>query len=163
MILWAALTWLAEWLTIKFNWLKKPLQSTPSILIRDGMINQKEMKRNHLNLEELAMLLRINNTFSFGDVAIAVLETNGMLTVVKKSGNQIPTRADLNLPAVPTVLSVPVIIDGKVNLDNLQEAGYEEEWLKKQLEGHDIQHYEQVFYAEIMPNGKLFIGKRDHS
>ncbi len=162
-VLWAILTWIAEWLTIKVNWLKKPLQSTPSILIRDGLINHKEMKKNHLNLEELTMLLRQKDTFSFGDVAIAVLETNGMLTVVKNSGNQAPTRNDLNLPPIPTVLAVPVIVDGKLNLKNLKEAGYEEEWLKKHLEGHDIQHYKQVFYAEIMPNGKLFIGKRDHS
>ncbi len=163
MSLWALLTIVAEWLTVKFNWLKKPLQSKPSILIRDGKINRKEMKKNRLNLEELGMLLRQKNTFSFGDVAIAVLETNGTLTVVKKAGNQSPTRDDFALPTIPTTLSVPVIVDGQLMKKNLIEAGYDENWLQKQLRPHKVEQYYQIFYAEIMPNGQLFVGKRDHA
>lgn len=163
MTLWALLTVVAEILTIKFNWLKIPLQSKPSILIRNGKINRKEMKKNRLNLEELGMLLRQKDTFSFADVAIGVLETNGTLTVIKKSGNQSPTRDDFSLPNIPTTLSVPVIVDGQVMKKNLQEAGFDETWLQKQLQKHKVDHFYQIFYAEIMPNGQLFVGKRDHA
>lgn len=161
MTLWAILTVVAEWITIKFNWLKIPLQSKPSILIRDGKINRKEMKKNRLNLEELGMLLRQKDTFSFGDVAIALLETNGTLTVIKKSGNQSPTRDDFSFPKIPTTLSVPVIVDGQLMKKNLQEAGYNESWLRSKLQTYNVDQFKQVFYAEIMPNGQLFVGKRD--
>lgn len=161
MTLWAILTIVAEVLTIKFNWLKIPLQSKPSILIRNGRVDRNEMKKNRLNLEELGMLLRQKDTFSFGDVAIAVLETNGTLTVVKKSGNQSPTRDDFSLPKIPTLLSVPVIVDGKLMKKNLKESGFDENWLQKQLRIYNVEHYYDVFYAEIMPNGQLFVGKKE--
>lgn len=84
LVAWTLLTLLAEWLSIKFSRLKGPFQSKPSIIIKNGNIDKKEMKKNRLNLEELGMLLRMKDVFSFEDVEIAVMETNGTLSVIKK-------------------------------------------------------------------------------
>jgi len=73
LVAWTLLTLLAEWLSIKFSRLKGPFQSKPSIIIKNGNIDKKEMKKNRLNLEELGMLLRMKDVFSFEDVEIAVM------------------------------------------------------------------------------------------
>lgn len=161
LVAWTLLTLLAEWLSIKFSRLKGPFQSKPSIIIKNGNIDKKVMKKNRLNLEELGMLLRMKDVFSFEDVEIAVMETNGTLSVIKKSVQQTPTRKDLNLNPLPTGLSVPVIVDGRLMEKNLVESGFDAKWLQQKLRPHNVNDYKEVFYAEITPNGQLYVDRMD--
>src|SRR5690625_5227426 len=57
----------------------------PAIIIKEGKVLDKSMKKNHLAIDELMMLLREKNIFKISDVEMAVLETNGELSILKKT------------------------------------------------------------------------------
>ena len=62
----------------------------PVVLINNGKVDQKEMARLRLSVEDLFEELREKDVFSIGDVAWAIMETNGKLSVVKKPEKDSP-------------------------------------------------------------------------
>ncbi|PAK40210.1 YetF domain-containing protein, partial [Priestia megaterium] len=64
---------------------------------------------------------------------------------------------DFNLPIMPIYVPVTLIRDGKVLWDELNDLGFDESWLKTQLETQEIFEYHSVFLAEWLENDGLFI------
>ena len=75
---------LSGFLSCKSEWFKKFINGRPSILIDNGAINFKEMKRSNVTLTDLMEMLRIQDCPSIADVAYAYLETNGDFSVILK-------------------------------------------------------------------------------
>jgi uncharacterized membrane protein YcaP (DUF421 family) len=66
--------------------LRPILEGEPVILIQDGNVIEKNLKRNRLTQEEVAAEGRSQQIASFDEVRWAVLETNGKISFIKKSG-----------------------------------------------------------------------------
>lgn len=147
-IVWAALLVGIEWIELKFLKLRGFLEGNPSIVVRHGMIDKKELKKNKMTINQLQNMLRQKNVFSFREVEYAILESNGMLTVLKKPEYDVPVRRDLGLTSRKVALPVTLINDGVVLEDNLKKSGYNMTWLEKQLRAQGYDKPEQVFYAE---------------
>lgn len=147
-IVWAALLVGIEWIEMKFLKLRGFLEGNPSIVVRHGMIDKKELKKNKMTINQLQNMLRQKNVFSFREVEYAILESNGMLTVLKKPEYDVPVRRDLGLTSRKVALPVTLINDGVVQEDNLKKSGYNMTWLEKQLRAQGYDKPEQVFYAE---------------
>lgn len=147
-IVWAALLVGIEWIEMKFLKLRGFLEGNPSIVVRHGMIDKKELKKNKMTINQLQNMLRQKNVFSFREVEYAILESNGMLTVLKKPEYDVPVRRDLGLTGRKVALPVTLINDGVVQEDNLKKSGYNMTWLEKQLRAQGYDKPEQVFYAE---------------
>lgn len=147
-IVWAALLVGIEWIEMKFLKLRGFLEGNPSIVVRHGMIDKKELKKNKMTINQLQNMLRQKNVFSFREVEYAILESNGMLTVLKKPEYDVPVRRDLGLTGRKVALPVTLINDGVVLEDNLKKSGYNMTWLEKQLRAQGYDKPEQVFYAE---------------
>lgn len=158
--LWGALVYLFELLAEKSLALRIFLEGNPSIVIRDGLIDRQQLKRNRLNLNQMLNLLRQKNVFSISEVKYAILELNGSLSVLKNSPDDNPTRKDLNLPEVPVYLTVTLISDGKVLTDSLQESGLDRPWLDNQLKLQGVNNIKDVFYAEWRKDKGLYICKK---
>jgi uncharacterized membrane protein YcaP (DUF421 family) len=149
---WGLLIWSIGLITQKWARWRKPLEGEPSVVIRKGKLEYEALKRNGLDLNQLQTLLRQKGIFSMSQVDYAILETNGMMSVLSKFKDDVPTRNDLGLPEKPNALPVALILDGQLIKDNLSEAGVDEAWLKKQLNGHHLHRYEDVFFAEWNDN-----------
>lgn len=147
-IVWAALLVGIEWIELKFLKLRGFLEGNPSIVVRHGMIDKRELKKNKMTINQLQNMLRQKNVFSFREVEYAILESNGMLTVLKKPEYDVPVRRDLGLTGRKVALPVTLINDGVVLEDNLKKSGYNMTWLEKQLRAQGYDKPEQVFYAE---------------
>ena len=104
------------------------------------------------------MMLREQSIFSPQDVYYAILETNGELSVMKKTGLQEATKQDVQA-AVPTPNYIPtdLISDGKVIKKNLKEFNLTEEWLLTELRKKGVESTNQVFLAQIQTDGSLFV------
>lgn len=63
----------------------------------------------------------------------AVLEDNGMVSVLKKQEYQYVTRKDLKLLSVPQSFPVELIMDGVLIEENLENNGLTKEWLENEL------------------------------
>ncbi|WP_261132673.1 DUF421 domain-containing protein [Bacillus sp. Marseille-Q3570] len=157
--LWGVLMYFFEWLTQKFRGTRKFLEGSPSIVIRDGMCDKKEMKKNKLDVNQLQNLLRQKDIFSVREVAYAIVETDGSVSVMRKPEYETPTLSDMGLPQKPVYLPFTFINDGKVDWENLKKAGFDETWLNKTLHKHQIDHYEDIFYMEWKQDEGVHINK----
>ncbi|MCI3919691.1 DUF421 domain-containing protein [Paenibacillus sp. TRM 82003] len=155
--IWGLLLWSIVMLTQRFGGLRKSLEGEPTVLIRRGELQFKALQDNRLDLNQLQTLLRQKGFFSMKQVEYAILETNGMLSVMPKWPDAPPTRQDLDLPARTNKLPVSLILDGYLVRDNLKEAGVDEGWLKKRLAAQGFYRYEDVFFAEWNDYDDLYI------
>lgn len=113
--------------------LRTLLFGRPCFLIRRGKIDQKEMKRCRLNLEELYEELRAQSITDISQVEYAVLETDGTMSVILFPEFRPATARDLGLKPRDTGYPVIIINDGKLIRDNLRIAGRDEVWLRQEL------------------------------
>lgn len=157
---WGLLIFVTEWVTQKFRKTRSLLEGKPSILIRKGKIDRNALKKNKIDIDQLQSLLRQKNTFSIQEVEYAILETTGEISVLKKPEHLPPTNEDLSLPLKPVHLTFPLISDGKVDKNNLKEAGFDESWLMKQLKEKKISKPEDVLYAEWNKTLGFYIQKK---
>ncbi|MDT9726061.1 DUF421 domain-containing protein [Xylanibacillus composti] len=157
--LWALLIYVTELVTQKLKSTRKMLEGQPSILIRKGNIQFKEMKKIKLDLNQLQSLLRQQGYFSLREVNYVIMETNGSISVLPKPEYGKPTNQDLHLHPQPSSLPYTVILDGEVIHDNLRASGHDEQWLKDELANADIFHYQDVLFAEWRENEPLFLQK----
>lgn len=97
LVLWAGLTFIVEYVSLKSPRARVLLDGEPSIVIKKGELMQKELAALRMNMDDLSMLLRINNVFSINEVDYAILEPNGQLSVLRKPGYSSVTKNDMNI------------------------------------------------------------------
>ena len=76
---------------IAYRWprFRGMLKSGPTPLIEDGRINQRALRREFMHRDELMAQIRLRGTTDAGDVALAYLEPNGMVSVIRKDGAEV--------------------------------------------------------------------------
>ncbi|RKJ30646.1 DUF421 domain-containing protein [Butyricicoccus sp. 1XD8-22] len=145
---WALLTLIISYITLKSSKARVFFDDRPTILIQNGVLLKNGMKKARLHADELSMLLREQGIFSFNEVLYAVFETNGELSVLKKPANSFATKQDVKSDLTPpTYMPTMLITDGKIIHKNLNELNLTEDWLLKELNQHNIQDLEDVFFA----------------
>jgi len=108
------------------------------VVIKNGIIDQEAMKSVRMTVLDLIELLRTQNVFDISKVAFAVLEVNGELSVLLKSGEQPPTLNDLLIKKEPEFLRLPVISDGVIMTDALNSLNITAKDLNDLLKGIPI-------------------------
>lgn len=155
--LWGLLIYAMEMITQKYRKTRAILEGKPTIIIKKGILDRGAMHNNKLDINQLQHLLRTKDVFSLQEVEYAVLETDGTISVLKKSTEASPTRKDLSLPKEEVVLPYTFINDGEVDYDNLAEAGLDEKWLMGQIKVHGANRFEDVFFAEWKDGESLYV------
>ncbi|MBI2915136.1 MAG: DUF421 domain-containing protein [Firmicutes bacterium] len=135
----------------------------PSIVIRDGQIVEKEMKKLRYNLNDLLEQLRQKNSPNVADVEIAVLETNGQLSVIPKSQKRPVCCSDLNLPSSYEGLPLTLVNDGQLDYESLAKGNLDLTWLREQLTKAGVKSPQEVFYCSLDTTGQLYLQKKDPS
>jgi len=158
-LFWGFLIYIVEIITQKYNGTRKILEGEPNIVIHKGKIKYDTLKKIKLDMNNLLSLVRLQGYFSIEEVEFAIMESNGMVSVLPKSQYDTPKNKDLNIPAKPANIPITLIIDGGIIYDNLNEAGLEEKWLKDQLAMQGIGAYKEVLYAEWQEDKPLFVVK----
>jgi uncharacterized membrane protein YcaP (DUF421 family) len=159
--LWGILVYVTEMITQKFLGSRKLLEGEPNIVVRRGKIKYDALKKAKLDINQLQSLIRQQGYFSLREVEYAIIETNGMISVLPKADFDTPKNSDMKIKADDPSLPVNMIIDGEVVQANLKEAGLDEQWLKRELEKQKIHHFEDVLFAEWKENEPLFVLEYD--
>ena len=84
------LTVAVSYLNFRFPRLRPALEGEPVIVVEDGKPIERNLRRNRITLEELAAAARQQQIGSIGDVRWGVLETNGQLSFIPKSSDDLP-------------------------------------------------------------------------
>jgi uncharacterized membrane protein YcaP (DUF421 family) len=145
-----------SFLTLKSKRARKLIIGSPSVLIENGKINQKELEKLRFNTDDLIEELRQKNYTKISDIEFAILETSGQLSVIPKSQNRSVTTQDLNIATNYEGLPLTLISDGKVNTYNLDKVNLDEKWLLNELFKLGIPSVSDVFFASLDTNGDLY-------
>lgn len=156
-LFWGILIYMIEWITQKFKNTRKLLEGEPNIVIQRGEIKYETLKKVKLDINRLQGLIRQQGYFALEEVEFAIVESNGMVSVLPKPEYDKPKNSDLNVATSPANLPITLIMDGEVVYDNLTEAGLNEKWLKDQLAMKNINDYKDVVYAERRNNKPLYV------
>lgn len=128
-----------------------------TILIKNGEILDKNLKKNLLTIDELLMLLRERGIFKVSDVEMAVFETNGQLSVMLKTAHQPMTPKTLGITLEPERGPTVLIMDGKLQKKSLKNMNYSREWLEKEILKHGAKEIKDVFLAQIDSYGRIYV------
>ncbi|ACT03013.1 DUF421 domain-containing protein [Paenibacillus sp. JDR-2] len=155
----------------------------PSFIIAKGKLNRDVMRKQRYNLDDLLLQLRENKISNVADVEFAILETTGKLSVIEKKDaenkdtenkEQEELMAERKANAATDdpilkpqskmpahfrfeMLPIPLIMDGKVQDENLAKMDKTRFWLKNVLQEQGVHDFKEVFLCTIDHKGKLFI------
>ncbi len=140
-------------LALKSHMIRKLISGSSVVVIKNGIIDQSAMKKVRLTVFDLVEQLRSQNVFDISTVSFAVLEVNGNLSVLLKSGDQNTTRKDLGVKADKEYLPLPVIADGKIVKESLGALMITETDIKKMVKSQHSE-IEDIFLMTLDRSGK---------
>ncbi len=129
----------------------------PTVLIRNGVLCEKQLRKSSFTLNDLMEELRMGGMLDPSEVGTAVLETSGAVSVFPKAANRPVSPQDLGLQAPPQGLPLPLVLDGRVNRPNLQRGGLTEGWLAKQLQSLGYASPQAVLFCCLNTQGQLMV------
>ena len=150
------LHYLFSYLAVKNRTFARIVLGQSIILISGGKLLRKNMRKGLFPLELLFSELRTVDAPNIHEIEAAVLETSGHVSVIKRADAQPATPRELNLPTIPGGLPAILINDGVVQKKNLNRIGYDEAWLKQQLQNNGISQTIDVYLASIDPAGNFY-------
>lgn len=121
--------------SVKFRSL---MQGNSLLIIRNGVLDQKQIKRLRYTVDDILEALRQKDIFDISKVQYAVVETNGELTVMLKPEYEAVTRQDLGIKAEDSGIPCVVIADGKIIQSDFKDCGMSMEKLETVMRKNKI-------------------------
>ncbi|WP_228547527.1 DUF421 domain-containing protein [Filobacillus milosensis] len=132
----------------------------PTVVVQDGQLLNKNLKRIRYSIDNILQLLREKDIFDVAEVQTAIIESDGSLSVLKKSEKKALTLEDLGMSGGQPALALPVIMEGDINQNILRYFSLNEGWLEEQLEKRGIK-FENVFFATVNHDLELHISLKN--
>lgn len=146
--------------SLKFMKLRTAVEGNSIIVIRDGMIDQQQLKRLRLTIDDLTEALRQKDVFDISDVQYAIVETNGTLSVLLKPEKQTVTAEMLNINPVNHGMACTVISDGEIKKPAFKECNLTEEQLLRVIKKESLK-IEDIMLMTADKSGKINVIRRD--
>ena len=121
-------------LAMKNTKLRKLLCGKPVILVENGNILQKNLRKTRITLDELTGHLREKDVLDLQAVQYAILETNGNLSVFPFPKEKPASAKEAGVQVKKQYLPVTIISDGEILTKNLSKAGKDRAWVQKVLQ-----------------------------
>lgn len=118
------------------------------IIIKDGKLDQKQLKKLRYTVDDLLSGLRQKDVFDIKEVKYAIIETNGTLSVLLKPEYQNSTKSDVKVKIRDDSFTCPVIIDGVIINKNLTALNLNKDDIEKILEKKNV-HKKNIFLMNI--------------
>lgn len=134
-------------ISLKSKRFRDIVEGKPIVIINKGKIDEKEMRRQRYNFDDLLLQLREKNIKNIADVEFAILETSGKLSVFEKD------RRDGGL-------TIPLILDGQIQLGNLDRIEKNEIWLRQELKKLGYKEIKNISFCSYQ-NGQFYIDRKN--
>lgn len=131
----------------------------PTILVKHGKLVEEGLEKARMSLMQLMATLRAGGYPELQDIAYAILEPIGELSVIPTSKARPVSPADLNLETDYRGLPMVVVADGVVQEKNLQLLDKDLEWLMEKLEVLEVS-LKEVLIATLDESGHFYINYR---
>lgn len=129
----------------------------PTMLIQEGHIIRKNLKKVRMNVNELLQQCRTNGNFDLNEIEYAIMESNGQISILPKAIEKPVTPKDMQLKVDKSYMCADVIIDGKIIINNLLNMNKDKAWLLKELKVKGYNDCSGILLATLDPYEKLTI------
>lgn len=145
MVVYGVITVFLTLLSSKFPKTRKYVNGTPTIVMMNGKLYRKNLKKAKIDLSDFMVMCRQEGYFNLNDIGTAVFEYNGRLTILPKATKRPVTPEDMNMVPEPQTISTEIIVDGRILHGNLKRLNLDLKWLENELRVQGVQTAKQVF------------------
>lgn len=139
---------LTAFISLKSSKIRKFMEGKPSFIIYQGTLQEKEMKKQRYNYDDLLLQLRLKDIQTPDEVEFAILENNGQLNIITKEDNKF-------------IDPFPIIEDGKINKDTLRRVNLNEEKVIEILHDNNYSKVEEVSLLLLLTDGFFLLSKEE--
>ena len=161
-IIFGLISYFVSYITLKSIKLRKFFMGTPTILIQNGKLIEKNLKKVKFDVNDLLEECRGSGYFDLTQIEYALLEANGKLSILPKGEYSPVTIKDMKLKATKQELVANIIIDSKIMPNNLKNMKKDISWLDKELKIKGYKTLDNILLATLDINDKLTIYERNN-
>lgn len=147
-------------LSLKSHKVRSYIQGHPVIVIRDGTIDYKALKKLRMTVNDLVSALRQKDVFDFSQISYAIFETNGKISVLLKPEYRNSTASDVNIYPEDKGMPFAVICDGEILEDIVKDAGYNLTEIKKMVLSSKIP-VEKILIMSVDSSGVSYLARKE--
>lgn len=145
---------------LKSNKLRSLLQGHSVIVIRQGEIQMKELKKLRMTIGDLISALRQKDVFDVSQVDYAVFETNGQISVLLKAEHRNTTAGDMNISVKDSGMPFAIICDGKIIEETVSQSGIDIKKIERAVKKSKIPKSD-ILLMTICPDGTSFFSRKE--
>lgn len=140
---------------------RKLLNGKPIIVIDQDGINYPALKQLNMTLNDLTEGLRTSQCFDLANVAYAIVETNGNISVLLKSSASPATSEQLKLSTEEDALNYVLVNDGKLMEENLKELKLDRGFIQKIMKSQKTPKVNDILVLTINSNGNVYYQEKN--
>jgi uncharacterized membrane protein YcaP (DUF421 family) len=141
--------------------LRRFFMGTPTIIIQEGKILEKNLKKVKFDINDMLEEIREQGYFDLSQIEYAIMEANGQFSIMPKSEYKPVTIKDMKLKFTQEGLCSNVVIDGKIIPNNLKNINRDEKWLLKELKIKGYADLSKILLVTVDNNQKICIYERN--
>ncbi len=153
--------YLVSVLTMKSIALRRFFIGTPTVLIQDGKILEKGLRKVKFDINDLLEVVRGAGYFDVSEISYAIMEANGDVSFLPKGEYKNVTIKDMKLKAEKQGLCVNAIIDGKIMPNNLKAINKDEKWITKEVKRLGYDTLDNIILATVDVNNKVVVFEKN--
>ena len=157
-----ALELAAAYLCLRSIRVRRLLCGVPILLIWNGEVCQKNLRRTRINADELTEHLRESGYLSPAELKYAILETNGQISTFPYGRCRPPVAKESGIQADDPLLPYTLISDGRILSHNLAAAGRDRRWLEETLRRLGCRA-EDLFLLTADDAGTLYAARKEQA
>lgn len=142
LLIWTLIVFVAKFLSNHNVIFRRIIIGSPKMVVKNGKIDVDLALKNGLSASDLSFKLRQSGVTDVSNVKRAVFEQNGQLTIIMKDEDNI---------------KYPIVLDGKINYDELEMMGRDEAWAEQKLKEQNLD-VSEIYLANYI-NGKVIAYK----
>ena len=133
-----------SFIVLKSKRVRNLIESKPSFIIENGIVNYSEMKKQRYNISDLLQQTRKQGIDDLRSIQFAILESNGELSVLKKQDSFL-------------LSPLPIISDGDFIKDTLNGLNIDKNLILNELNTKGYDNQKDIFIAFIDKNRQLIL------
>ena len=144
-------------LCMKWQTFRAWMSGQPTVLMRNGVICEKQMRKNGVDLNDLMEAIRTAGILDPAEAGTVVLEPGGQINVFPKADYRSVTPNDMHLNVPQEGLPLPLVMDGVIQPDNLTRGALTEAWLRETAADCGYPDLSQVLFLCLNTQGEMLI------
>ena len=140
---------------------RRLISGVPIVLIENGKISKKQLKKVKKDVNDLLQDAREDGIFDISKVETAVMEVSGKVTFLLKSEYEPITANDMKIDTVKESLTANLIMDGNIMYNNLKAIGKNKKWLMNIIKENNVKIVD-IFLLIYNNEGKINIYEKNY-